>query len=337
MEPQALAAFLSKLETFRHEFGGVWLCPDKDSNYYYYKGDAPETAIFALRDWSEVIRVEHESAPPHDVSHQGSFTIKLDDVEIGTNNFEIIAGPCSVEDYESLLMTAKHLAQSGVQLLRAGAFKPRTSPYSFQGLGVRGLEILESVRKETGLQIVTEVLDPRDIEEVAKVSDILQVGSRNMSNTNLLKEVGKLNKPVLLKRGMAATVKEFLYAAEYVATSGNNRIILCERGLRHFDPEIRNILDLSIVPLLKQKTHLPVFVDPSHGTGRSDLVPQMMLAAAAASADGLLVEVHNNPQASWSDAKQAISVTEFNKTLLPLNAILEVSGRRLSRPPLVIS
>ncbi|MBT3710717.1 MAG: 3-deoxy-7-phosphoheptulonate synthase [Gammaproteobacteria bacterium] len=320
----ARAAFQQKLEAWGQEFGGVWVPIDGQSLIYYFKGDAPQDALLRLSQWSEVITVVEESAPPFTVSEIANKQVSVKEAQFGAGAASIIAGPCSVEDYDSMLVIAQKLSALGVRALRAGAYKPRASPYAFQGLGIKGLEILSAVSKETGMAIVTEALDPRDIDLVAEHADILQIGSRNMSNSSLLKEVGKANMPVLLKRGMASTIKEFLYAAEYVAIGSCQDIILCERGLRHFDSEVRNILDLSAVALLKQKTGLPVIVAPSHGTGRADLVPSMMCAAAAAGADGFLVEVHDKPQQAWSDADQALSIDNFAQTLPKLNAVLSV-------------
>ncbi|KAA3609563.1 MAG: 3-deoxy-7-phosphoheptulonate synthase [Planctomycetota bacterium] len=251
----------------------------------------------------------------------------------GRQSLAAIAGPCSVESPEQLIPLAKAVAAAGATALRGGAFKPRTSPYAFQGLGQPGLELLAEARRQTGLPIVTEVLDTRDVELVAEHADMLQIGSRNMMNYALLSAAGRAGKPVLLKRGMSATLTEFLLAAEYVATAGCPDILLCERGLRHFDPAVRNLLDLSAVPALQAQTHLPVVVDPSHGTGRHDLVAPMMAAAAAAGADGLMVEVHPQPRQAWSDAGQALDPKAFGQALHQVEAVLAAGGRRLARLP----
>ena len=256
-------------------------------------------------------------------------SLTLGDAQFGKGDTSIVAGPCSVESLEQLLPFAQQLRDSGATALRAGAYKPRTSPYHFPGMGEAGLEILAEVQRQTGLAIVTELLRPEDAEVVANVAQMVQIGSRNMSNTALLREAAQTGRPVLLKRGMAATISEFLQAAEALADAGASHILLCERGLRHFDGETRNLLDLGSVPLLKTRTHLPVVVDPSHGVGRSDLVAPMMAAAVAAGADGLLVEVHPQPQASVSDAVQALSLSEFQHAVQPLASILEAVGRRL--------
>ncbi|MCX8229047.1 MAG: 3-deoxy-7-phosphoheptulonate synthase [Planctomycetota bacterium] len=262
---------------------------------------------------------------------RGALTVQVEDAIFGGGFASAIAGPCSVEDHETLLTLAKGLKQAGATALRGGAFKPRTSPYAFQGLGRPGLEILSDVARQTGLAVVTEALDPKDLDAVGEHAHILQIGSRNMMNYALLKEVGQMQRPVLLKRGMSATLSEFLNAAEYLADAGSEQILLCERGLRHFDPAVRNLLDLSAIPLLKARTHLPVLVDPSHGTGVASVVPAMMHAAAAAGADGFLVEVHLHPEQSISDAGQALSLDTFAQTLPTTALVLEACGRRLSR------
>ncbi|HEV7180805.1 MAG TPA: 3-deoxy-7-phosphoheptulonate synthase, partial [Candidatus Baltobacteraceae bacterium] len=227
----------------------------------------------------------------------------------------ICAGPCSVESAEQIEATAAAVARAGANVLRGGAFKPRTSPYAFQGLGRQGLELLRGAADRHGLGVVTEVLDPRDVATVARYADMLQIGARNMQNFALLREAGESGKPVLLKRGIAATVDEWLMAAEYLLLAGNPQIVLCERGVRSFDPATRNLLDLSVVPLLAEMTHLPVIVDPSHGTGLARLVEPMALAAVAAGADGLLVEVHPDPASAVSDGQQSLDPEEFARLL----------------------
>jgi 3-deoxy-7-phosphoheptulonate synthase len=225
--------------------------------------------------------------------------------------------------------TARFVSARGGRGLRGGAFKPRTSPYSFQGLGREGLEILAEVRKETGLPVVTEVMDTRQVELVAEFADALQIGARNMQNFPLLTEVGRTHRPVLLKRGMSATVKDLLLAAEYVMSQGNMNVILCERGIRTFETATRNTFDLAAIPLLKRETHLPVIADPSHGAGRRDLVAPLAFAAVAAGADGLLVEVHPDPQTAWSDGEQSLDFQEFADLMEALGPFAEAAGRRL--------
>ncbi|MEE8423755.1 MAG: 3-deoxy-7-phosphoheptulonate synthase, partial [Thermodesulfobacteriota bacterium] len=253
--------------------------------------------------------------------------IDIKGVKIGGNQLQLIAGPCTVESKEILLKTAIEVKKIGAKLLRGGAFKPRTSPYSFQGLGEKGLEYLSAVSKETGLLVVTELMDPRDMELVYKYADIIQIGARNMQNFRLLKEVGKLDKPILLKRGLSATIKEFLMSAEYVASEGNREIILCERGIRTFEESTRNTLDISAIPVLKEETHLPVIVDPSHAVGKWHLVPALAKAAIAAGADGLLIEVHADPENAMCDGSQSLNPKTFSRLVGDLKKISEAVGR----------
>lgn len=249
--------------------------------------------------------------------------------EIGGKRVHVMAGPCSVESREQVQETALSVKEAGATFLRGGAFKPRTSPYAFQGLGEEGLNYLAHAREVTGLAVITEVLDPRDLELVYRYTDILQIGARNMQNFKLLTEVGKLDKPVMLKRGMSATIQEFLLSAEYIAAAGNRKIILCERGIRTYETETRNTVDLSAVPLLKQLSHLPVFVDPSHGTGRWDLVTPMALAGIAAGADGLLIEVHPHPELALSDGPQSLKPKKFAALMAQLKKVAVAIGREL--------
>ncbi len=241
--------------------------------------------------------------------------------------FTLIAGPCSVENEKMIIESAHFLRGLGVSLMRAGAYKPRTSPYAFQGLGEEGLRILAKARQETGIGIVTEVLDTESAAAVEEVADVLQVGTRNMQNYALLRRLSKASKPVLLKRGMAATVEEWLLAAEYLMAGGNRQVILCERGVRTFADHTRNTLDLSIIPVVRHLSHLPVIIDPSHGTGRAEYVPSMSRAALAAGADGLIVEVHPNPREALSDGQQSLDFATFRQmcaTLKPLASVLDV-------------
>ena len=237
--------------------------------------------------------------------------VLVGDVEIGAGQPVMIAGPCSVESCDQTRATAEAVKSAGAVILRGGAYKPRTSPYDFQGLGIDALEILRRVRKETGLPVVSEVLSTDDIELVAEHVDMLQVGARNMQNFALLRRLGQLRKPVLLKRSPAATVKEWLLAAEYLLAGGNDQVVLCERGIRSYDPELRNTLDLAGMALARQLTHLPVIADPSHATGRPDLIPAMSLAALAAGADGLIIEVHPDPKSALSDGFQSLDFSGF--------------------------
>ena len=233
-------------------------------------------------------------------------------VQIGGGHFAIIAGPCSVESEAQIIGVAQRVKASGAKLLRGGAFKPRTSPYDFQGLGLDGLRLLIKAREETGLPIVTEIMSDKYLDEFAEHVDLIQVGARNMQNFELLKELGSLHKPILLKRGLSSTIKEWLMSAEYIMSRGNENIILCERGIRSYDSYTRNVLDLAAVPLVKELSHLPIIVDPSHATGKSRLVPRMSLAAVAAGTDGLIIEVHNDPAHALCDGPQSLTPEQFD-------------------------
>jgi 3-deoxy-7-phosphoheptulonate synthase len=259
------------------------------------------------------------------VNQKGDKIIDVSGEKIGGNNFTVIAGPCAVENKEQIMKTAEGLKKLGIKFLRGGAYKPRTSPYFFQGMGEDGLKILS----EAKMLVVTEVMDPSKVELVAKYADIIQIGARNMQNFDLLKAVGKIDKPILLKRGMSATIEEFLNAAEYIAKEGNENIILCERGIRTFCKFTRNTLDLNAVPYLKQNSNLPVFVDPSHGTGVKELVVPMSKAAIAAGADGLLIEVHHNPEKSVSDKDQTLNLEEFENLLKEIKPFIEAAGKKI--------
>jgi len=237
--------------------------------------------------------------------------IEVRNLKIGDGSIQIIAGPCAVEGREKLIEIALKVKEAGATMLRGGAYKPRTSPYSFQGLELEGLKILAEAREITGLPVVTEVMDPRGVETVAEYADVLQIGARNMQNFFLLREVGKIDKPVLLKRGPSATIEEWIMAAEYIISSGNPKVIMCERGIRTFETYTRNTLDLSAVPLIKHLTHLPIVVDPSHGTGKWRLVEPMAMAAVVAGCDGVMVEVHQNPQEALSDGPQSLNPENF--------------------------
>jgi 3-deoxy-7-phosphoheptulonate synthase len=258
---------------------------------------------------------------------QENTVIRVNGIQIGGNKVVVAAGPCSVEDQESLISVAESVKESGAAFLRGGAFKPRTSPYSFQGHGERALKYLVRAREVTGLPVVTEVMDTKDIPLVAEYADVLQVGARNMSNFSLLKALGNQEKTVLLKRGRASTVTELLMSAEYILSGGNMNVILCERGIRTFENGTRNTLDLSAVPALKEATHLPVFVDPSHGTGKREYVEAMSRAAIAAGADGLLVEVHSNPEKALSDGEQSLRPDDFARLMQSVRRIAEAMGK----------
>ena len=251
------------------------------------------------------------------------------DVEIGNSCFVVMAGPCSVESREQLLTTARAVKEAGARVLRGGAYKPRTSPYDFQGLEEEGLKLLAEAREATGLKVVTEVLSDENVSLVAEYADILQVGARNMQNFSLLKKLGKCNKPVLLKRGMSSTIKEFLLSAEYILSQGNSQVILCERGIRTFEPYTRNTLDLSAVPLLNELSHLPVVIDPSHATGKRSLIKPMAKAAVAVGADGLLIEVHPNPEEAFSDGPQSLLPSEFGEVMQAVRQYAALENRKI--------
>ncbi len=250
-------------------------------------------------------------------------------VKIGDSQVQVIAGPCSVESQESLVDCAMKVKSAGANILRGGAFKPRTSPYAFQGLGVEGLKLLAEARKRTGLPIISELMDPRDTEVMCEYVDIVQIGARNMQNFRLLTEVGKIKKPVLLKRGLSATIKEFLMSAEYIAAQGNTEIILCERGIRTFETSTRNTLDLSAVPVLKSETHLPVFVDPSHAVGIWSLVAPLSMAAVAVGADGLMIEVHTDPENALCDGAQSLKPSKFARLMDDAKKVAASLGRSI--------
>jgi len=255
--------------------------------------------------------------------------IDVNGVKIGGQEIVIMAGPCAVESHDQLIATAMAVQDIGGNILRGGAFKPRSSPYSFQGLEEQGLKLLKKARQLTGLPIITEVMDTRTVEMVCTYADVLQVGSRNMQNFPLLKEVGQCRKPVMLKRGMNATLDEYLLAAEYILAGGNKNVILCERGIRSFETSYRNTMDLNAVPMLKKLSHLPVIVDPSHGTGHAWMVPDLAKAAIAVGADGILVEVHNNPDNALCDGPQSLSIEQFRNMMKDLKALSKALGRGL--------
>jgi 3-deoxy-7-phosphoheptulonate synthase len=253
--------------------------------------------------------------------------IEIDGRRLGDSHFGLIAGPCTVEYREQTLDTARVVAAAGATMLRGGAYKPRTSPYTFQGLGAAGLEILAEAREETGLPLVTELLDPRDVDAVVETTDVIQIGARNMQNFTLLSEAGRASKPVLLKRGPSASVEELLMAAEYVMKEGNERVILCERGIKTFEQSMRYTLDLGAVPVLKHETHLPVIVDPSHASGRRDLVLPLARAAVAAGADGIIVEVHPRPEEALCDGPHQIPAAEFDDFAREVVSVVELMGK----------
>lgn len=286
-----------------------------------------ENAIRAIPGVEDVVRILKPYKLASRYFKKTDTIIKVDDIEIGGKTVHVAAGPCAVENRVTLLDIAEKIKAAGASFLRGGAFKPRTSPYSFQGLGVEGLKYLKEAKERTGLPVISEIMDPRDIDVMIDYVDILQIGTRNMQNFKLLMEVGSVDKPVLIKRGMSATIKELLMAAEYVLSRGNDKVILCERGIRTFETATRNTLDLSAVPLLKSLSHLPVAVDPSHGVGKRDLVEPMAVAAVAAGADMLLIEVHTNPEEALSDGEQSLTPQMFNEMMKKVAAVAKAIGR----------
>lgn len=297
------------------------------------KGEADRGNLESLPGVSEVIRVTKAyKLASRDVKEEDTVVrFPGTDAAIGGKNLAVVAGPCSIESRDQAFAIAEQVAAAGAQFFRGGAYKPRTSPYAFQGLGVEALRIMAEIRERFGLRIVTEALDAESLEQVAEWADIIQIGARNMQNFSLLKKAGRLRKPVLVKRGLSATLDEFLMLAEYVMSEGNYQVILCERGVRTFADHARNTLDLSIIPALKKVSHLPILIDPSHGTGRRDSVLPMARAAIAAGSDGVMVEVHNHPEAALSDGPQSIYPHQFAHMMGELAQIAPVVGRELTR------
>ncbi|HBL85433.1 MAG: 3-deoxy-7-phosphoheptulonate synthase [Clostridiales bacterium GWF2_38_85] len=275
----------------------------------------------ALEIVEDVKRIQEPYKNANRKFHPMDTVVNVGNVKVGDGNFTMIAGPCSVESLEQMKLIAKEVKKSGANMLRGGAFKPRTSPYAFQGMREKGIEVMIEARKESGLPIVSEIMDPSQLQFFEDV-DLIQVGARNMQNFELLKELGKLRKPILLKRGLANTLQELLMSAEYIMAGGNEQVILCERGIRTFETATRNTLDLSAVPMLHSLTHLPVIVDPSHGTGIAKLVKPLALAAAAVGADGLIIEVHNDPAHAASDGPQSLTPEAFDDLAKAVNNIL---------------
>ena len=283
-----------------------------------------DESVFRLMDDVEkVVRILKPFKLASRDFHPHDTIVPINGVSVGDGSVTIMAGPCAVESREQLLETAHAIKEAGIRIMRGGAFKPRTSPYSFQGLGEKALELLAEVKAETGLAIVTEAMSPEQVPMVAECADILQVGARNMQNFNLLHALGELGKPVLLKRGMMATMEELLMSAEYILSHGNSQIILCERGIRTFETYTRNTLDISAVPVLKQLTHLPIIVDPSHATGNWEWVTPLAMAAIAAGSDGLLIEVHPHPEKALSDGAQSLRLDRFAEMVKKVRAVAQ--------------
>ncbi len=295
-------------------------------------GDTSRLDIDLIQGLSMVENVTRISEPFKSANrkfHPDDTVIDINGVRIGGGHFQIIAGPCSVESEEQICSIANSVKASGAGLLRGGAFKPRTSPYAFQGMRDEGIKLLKSASAVTGLPVVTEIMDAAHIELFKENADVFQVGARNMQNFELLKELGKTDKPVLLKRGLANTLQELLMSAEYIMAGGNEKVILCERGIRTFETSTRNTLDISAVPMLKKMSHLPVVVDPSHATGIADMVHPLSMAAAAVGADGIMVEVHNDPEHALCDGPQALTPERFDKLVKDVKNILEVVGKTM--------
>lgn len=287
-------------------------------------------ALEAMACIENVVRVMKPYKIVSRDSHDGDTVIDVGGVPIGGNQVQVIAGPCSVETPEQMEQAAEAVAGAGCRLMRGGAFKPRSSPYTFQGVGVEGLEMFQNAARRHKLPIVTELMDVRMLDTFLEHKvDVIQIGTRNMQNFDLLKEVGKVQTPVILKRGMSATISEWLMAAEYIAAAGNHNIIFCERGVRSFETAYRNMLDVTAIPVLKRETHLPVIIDPSHAGGKAWMVPALSRAAMAAGADGLLIEVHPRPAEAWCDADQALSPKQLNDLMGELRGIAQVIGREL--------
>lgn len=288
-----------------------------------------EDAIRAASGVENVVRILKPYKLASREFRKENTEINIRGIVIGGKKIQVMAGPCAVENKTVLTAIAEKVKAGGAAFLRGGAYKPRTSPYAFQGLGEEGLVYLAEAREKTGLPIVTEIMDPRDIDVIVKYADIIQIGARNMQNFRLLLEVGSTQKPVLLKRGLSATIQEWLMSAEYIMSRGNHQVMLCERGIRTFETATRNTLDLSAVPVLKQLTHLPVVVDPSHGVGKRDLVIPMAKAAVAAGADALLIEVHTNPEEAMSDGDQSLKPDQFEQLIQELKPVAQAVGREI--------
>ena len=333
LKPKVKEEEIKKL-TRELESKGVSVNPviGKDMSILGLVGDTRSldpTQIEANPNVERVMHVQEPFKKANRMFHPDPSIIDVNGIKIGGEKIAMIAGPCSVESEEQILEVAESVKKSGAQFLRGGAFKPRTSPYSFQGLKYNGLDLLKLARKNTGLPIVTEIMSPYDVERFNEDVDIIQVGARNMQNFDLLKELGKINKPILLKRGLSATIEELLMSAEYIMAEGNENVILCERGIRTFETYTRNTLDLSAIPAIKKLSHLPVIVDPSHATGKWWMVEPLSKAAIAIGADGLIIEVHNNPEKALCDGAQSIKPDVYNKLIEDLKPIAKAVGRVL--------
>ena len=337
MRSQAAPEEVGRVKQYLAELGlGVHTSEGEERVVLGAIGDVRKIPVEALESLPGVERVIRILEPYKLASRKlkaESTVVDCAGVKIGGPDVVLIAGPCSVENYEMLQATARASRSAGAALLRGGAFKPRTSPYTFQGLGYAGLEMLAEIRKEVGLPVVTEVMAPEQIDAIARHADMLQVGTRNMQNYSLLQEVGRTRMPVMLKRGMMCSIDEWLQAAEYILAYGNTQIVLCERGIRTFETYTRNTLDLSAIPAVKRLSHLPVMVDPCHGTGRRDLVIPMAMAAVAAGADAVMVEAHPQPERALSDGPQSLRLDQLKPLAESMDRVAEILGRRLHPPP----
>ena len=331
--PEEIAGVVEVIQTMGYEARPM---PGRQRTTVGLEGNAGRVDASRVEALAGVADVIHVTKPYKQVSREWKpepTRVPLPDGStIGGREVIIMAGPCSVEGEEQILLSARQVKAAGATVLRAGAFKPRSSPYAFQGLGKLGLELLAVARAETGLMIVTEAMDAKGLEMVVETADIVQIGARNMQNYSLLKEAGRQRKPVLLKRGLSATISELLLSAEYILAEGNPNVILCERGIRSFDTATRNLFDLSAIAVVHGLSHLPIVADPSHGTGHRDMVPAMARAAIAAGADGLLVEVHPNPERALSDGAQSLFPEQFDRMMREVGAIAEVIGRSVVSP-----
>ncbi len=333
MNPDAKKEQVEKLqEELIHEGMTVQLNEGVQCTVLGIIGDTQKLDYEALgmRDGVErVMRVQEPFKKSNRKFHNDDTVIHVGGVQIGGGTMTVMAGPCSVESAAQVTGIAKRVKKAGARLLRGGAYKPRTSPYAFQGLEKEGLEMLREAREATGLPIVSEIISPRHVEMFEMVVDVIQIGARNMQNFDLLKEVGKTQKPILLKRGLSSTIEEWLMSAEYIMSRGNNNVILCERGIRTFETYTRNTLDLSAVAAVKKLSHLPIIVDPSHGTGRREMVEPMAMAAVAAGADGLMIEVHNDPAKALSDGQQSLTPDQFDSVMEKVKKVSELMGKTL--------
>jgi 3-deoxy-7-phosphoheptulonate synthase len=331
LEPGVSLKDKASIVRFIEQAGGRLLVSELgDATHIGLVDSTAQALADQIQTMSGVASIRSEAPPYPQVSREHQATnsiVAVGNVAVGDSEIVVMAGPCSVESAEQISLVAKGVSEAGARILRGGAFKPRTSPYSFQGLGQEGLYLLAAARGESGLPIVTEVVAPDDVGLVGAHADMLQIGARNMQNFRLLSEVGAQPLPVLLKRGISSSIEELLLAAEYVVSAGNPSVILCERGIRTFETATRNTFDVSAVPVLKEKTHLPVIVDPSHAAGERSLVPHLAAAGVAAGADGVLVEVHNDPDSALSDGPQSLAIPGFTTLMSRLKAIADVMGR----------